>query len=329
MTNEEYQRQAAERSRQVDEARRRQSLEDFNRHERDRAARNAQAQKENYSRSLGSRGITPPLLGPGVDRAAYNRARQAYDANQRSLQQFKQGFSSGGSGSYSGSYGGSSSYSGSSGGSGKAKSAGAGLVVLLIVIAVIAYSGSGGRSTNSQNTDNTSSSAAPQSDSGAAQSSPEIPKPSPDNQDQNRDQYQNPQQPPPTQQSEPQSATTTAPGSNGTVPESAPTGANAPGAPPPPVSMTRTANRDGINNGCKGGQLIVDPSTITFTCPSDPSKNVDVSSGQVIEVDKNGIVVYPKLKYHFDIDGMNKQEVHDLFAQWLESARKASAPSVN
>jgi len=320
MTNEEYQRQAAERSRQVDEARRRQSLEDFNRSERDRAARNAQAQKENYSRSLGSRGITPPLLGPGVDRAAYNRARQAYEANQRSLQQLKRGFSSVGS----------NSYSGSSGGSGKAKSAGAGLVVLLIVIAVIVYSGSGGSSRNSQNTDNAGSSAAPQSDSGTGQPSPYIPKPSPDNQDQNQGQYRNP--PPqalPAQQSEPQSVTTAAPGSDGTVPEPPPADANAPAAPPPPVSITRMANRDGIKKGCEGGQLTIDPSTIAFTCPSDPSKDVNVGPGQVVGVDNNGILVFPKQKYHFDIDGMSKQEVHDLFAQWLDSARKAAAPSEN
>ena len=84
------------------------------------------------------------------------------------------------------------------------------------------------------------------------------------------------------------------------------------------------ANRDGFNNGCKHGALIIETSTVTFTCPYDKSKSVAVNARQVLELDNNGILVYPRQKYHFDIAGKQKQDVHELFARWLENARRAA-----
>lgn len=310
MTNEEYQRQAAERSRQADEARRRQSLEDSNRHERERAARNAQIQKENYSRSLGSKGLNPPLLGPGVDRATYNRARQGYDANQRMMAQFNQAVSP------TRSYGGSSSGSGS--GSGKGKAAGAGFVVVLIIVAVIAFSGGSGTSTNST-TSNTDSSSQPDTTQSSSSSTPyppaSIAQPAPIAQDQ-------PQPDAPPDSSAASNTLPAAPGDNA-VPDVAFTAPAAESAPSSlPFGRTLSASRNGANNGCKHGDLVLEVSTVTFTCPSDPSKSVTVSADQVKEVDNNGIIAFPKEKYHFDIDGLQKPDVHDLFVQWLENARR-------
>jgi hypothetical protein len=90
-----------------------------------------------------------------------------------------------------------------------------------------------------------------------------------------------------------------------------------------------SANRDGFNNGCKRGKLTIDASTITFTCPSDPAKSVNVSARQVRSVDGNGIVVFPKQKYHFDVGRLQKQDVHNLFAQWLNNARRSPSPAAN
>lgn len=89
--------------------------------------------------------------------------------------------------------------------------------------------------------------------------------------------------------------------------------------------MRFSADRDGFNNGCRHGQLVIETSTVTFTCPHDPSKNVAVSARQVRDLDDNGIVVFPRQKYHFDIAGKQKQAVHELFAQWLRNARRAAS----
>jgi hypothetical protein len=92
-----------------------------------------------------------------------------------------------------------------------------------------------------------------------------------------------------------------------------------------PFGIRMAANRDGFNNGCRRGRLILEISTVTFTCPHDTSKNVAVSAGQVKSLDNNGIVVFPRQKYHFDIAGKQKQDVHELFAEWLANARRASS----
>ena len=93
-------------------------------------------------------------------------------------------------------------------------------------------------------------------------------------------------------------------------------------APSLPSGMRFSANRDGFSNGCRHGLLIIETSSLTFTCPNDRSKSVAVSVRQVRELDDNGIVVFPRQKYHFDIAGKQKQAVHELFAQWLQNARR-------
>ena len=85
-----------------------------------------------------------------------------------------------------------------------------------------------------------------------------------------------------------------------------------------------TASRDGFNNGCKHGQLILQAATVTFTCASDPGKNVAVRIEQVKNLDNNGIVVFPRRKYHFDIAGKQKEDVRALFALWLANAHRTS-----
>jgi len=101
-------------------------------------------------------------------------------------------------------------------------------------------------------------------------------------------------------------------------------------APSLPFGVRMSANRDGFNNGCKHGALVMELATVRFTCPSDPSKSVAVKAGQVLELDNNGVIVFPRQKYHFDIAGKQKQDVHQLFAQWLENARRtASARASN
>jgi regulator of RNase E activity RraA len=80
-----------------------------------------------------------------------------------------------------------------------------------------------------------------------------------------------------------------------------------------------------MNNGCKHGALVLEPTTVKFTCPSDASKNVVVRAAEVIAADGNGILVAPKQKYHFDIGGMHKEQTQELFARWLENARASTA----
>lgn len=85
------------------------------------------------------------------------------------------------------------------------------------------------------------------------------------------------------------------------------------------------ADRDGFNNGCKHGRLVLEISTVTFTCPHDASKNISITAAEVKSLDNNGIIVFPKQKYHFDITGKERDNVHRLFAEWLENARRSSS----
>jgi len=89
-----------------------------------------------------------------------------------------------------------------------------------------------------------------------------------------------------------------------------------------PFGVRMSADRDGLNNGCKHGALVIETSTVTFTCPRDSSKNVAVSARQVRDLDNNGIVVFQGEKYHFEIAGKQKQAVHQMFAMWLANARR-------
>ncbi len=95
-------------------------------------------------------------------------------------------------------------------------------------------------------------------------------------------------------------------------------------APSLPLGVRMSANRDGFSNGCKHGALVIEAATVTFTCPRDSSKSISVSARQVTALDDNGIVVFPRQKYHFDIAGKQKQAVHELFAAWLANAHRTA-----
>jgi hypothetical protein len=96
-----------------------------------------------------------------------------------------------------------------------------------------------------------------------------------------------------------------------------------------PFGVRMSANRDGMSNGCKQGVLIFEVSRITFTCPTDGSKSLAASASEVKNIDGNGIQLLSKQKYHFDIQGNSKDKTRDLFAQWLENARRGPSPFSN
>jgi hypothetical protein len=96
-------------------------------------------------------------------------------------------------------------------------------------------------------------------------------------------------------------------------------------APSLPFGVRMAANRDGFSHGCKHGELVMETSTVTFTCPTDARKSVAVRAAQVRDLDNNGILVFPDRKYHFDIAGRQRNDVHNLFARWLRNARRESS----
>jgi hypothetical protein len=81
-----------------------------------------------------------------------------------------------------------------------------------------------------------------------------------------------------------------------------------------------------MSNGCKHGVLVFEVTTVSFTCPSDWSKSLAASASDVKNIDGNGIQLLSKQKYHFDIQGMPKDKTRDLFAQWLENAKRRPLP---
>ena len=89
-----------------------------------------------------------------------------------------------------------------------------------------------------------------------------------------------------------------------------------------------TASRDGFSNGCDEGVLAFSATSMTFTCPSDPSKNVSIDARNVVGVDKNGIMAASKQKFHFHIAGVQKDDAAPIFAEWLRNAKTVS-PSTN
>ncbi|HEX4031988.1 MAG TPA: hypothetical protein VHX20_16605 [Terracidiphilus sp.] len=96
-------------------------------------------------------------------------------------------------------------------------------------------------------------------------------------------------------------------------------------APSLPFGVRMSADRDGFSNGCKHGELVMETSSVTFTCPTDPGKSVAVRAAQVKDLDNNGILVFPDRKYHFDISGRQRHDVRNLFAEWLRNARRESS----
>jgi len=89
------------------------------------------------------------------------------------------------------------------------------------------------------------------------------------------------------------------------------------------------ASRDGMSNGCSKGSLVFAAASMTFTCASDPAKNVTVRVNDVAGIDKNGIVTRSNQKFHFRISGMPKEQVAPAFSEWLRNANPSAAPSRN
>jgi hypothetical protein len=85
------------------------------------------------------------------------------------------------------------------------------------------------------------------------------------------------------------------------------------------------ADRDGAMNGCREGTLLLRGPSLTFTCPAPhEDHSVTLTVDQVRGVDKNGIELVSKKKYHFHVEDMSEDQVVRLFGNWI---REAKAPS--
>jgi hypothetical protein len=99
-------------------------------------------------------------------------------------------------------------------------------------------------------------------------------------------------------------------------------------APPPVVTtsipfnaITYPARHDKhFGEGCSG-QLTLNSTGLTFSCPDDPDGTVQVAINDIGSVDENGIRLTSGKKYHFTIPGMTKSGEQQLFTGWLSRVR--------
>jgi hypothetical protein len=89
------------------------------------------------------------------------------------------------------------------------------------------------------------------------------------------------------------------------------------------------ANREGSFNGCQGGELVLNASSFSFTCPSDTHKSVQVQGGEVKGLHKNGVELISGPKYHFDVLNLDTTQTEILFCNWLSQQRTMQCPSQN
>jgi hypothetical protein len=82
----------------------------------------------------------------------------------------------------------------------------------------------------------------------------------------------------------------------------------------------------GVNKGCdRQGELILDATSLRFKCPSKPTRSIIIDRS-ALRADDDGVVVAKSGdKYHFKIDGMNKDRVRAVFRDW--APRPASEPA--
>ena len=272
-----------------------------NKFEQERRAKDAESQKKAYSTILGIHKANPPIFGPPVDGRSYEHGRNLGET-------FKV------RGSNKGGYVAGPSY-GSSKRSGSVGAAAAAFVVLLLFIVVVvgfAISGTNDDKKTTSNSDDTSASTPSQTPGASADSNPPIAKPSPlgisNTAAANSDTTS--MQPP-----VPSTASTEA-----TSADQAPTASSVPQV-PLLFSRTYEASRDGMNNGCDQGTLSFAATFVSFICSSDSSKSVSpINASDVVGIDKNGIIVRPKQKYHFHIAGMRKDDTAPIFAEWLRNS---------
>ena len=69
------------------------------------------------------------------------------------------------------------------------------------------------------------------------------------------------------------------------------------------------------------GQLTLNASGLSFSCPGNPGAALQVPLNQIGAVDENGILLVSGKKYHFSIRGMNKDAEQQLFSYWLHRVR--------
>lgn len=87
------------------------------------------------------------------------------------------------------------------------------------------------------------------------------------------------------------------------------------------------ADRRGSVNGCKGGELTLNTSSLHFDCPSDQRKNVDATIAEVKKMRKDGVELDSKGKYDFDLLGLDARQTQNLFCNWLSQQRTVQCDS--
>ena len=290
MTNEEYRRQA-ERSHPIEDVRRKQGVEDFNRPEGERQASAVDAEKNVSSKSLGSREMSPPLLGPGVDGPTDRRVRQEYEAQQTIFDRMQPRTVT--SGDFSGP-GARSSLGG--------KFVSGALALIMILIILFHFGSKKWASPHSPVISNAPSPkvtpSSPQPKPSPYGSVSEVAKPNPEAK--------------PTDTATPVPPAQTVPD----VPVSTP-GQTVQVSTPSIAPRSFHAERKGVRNGCAGGALTFTASRIDFSCPNDPSKGVSIMRGKVKKIDNDGVQLLTNDKYHFKIPGSTSEQVKQLFSSWL------------
>ena len=88
----------------------------------------------------------------------------------------------------------------------------------------------------------------------------------------------------------------------------------------PPAAQTiefQGVDHKGVNKGCdRKGELILDATSLRFNCPSKPKRSIIIER-RAVRADDDGVVVATSGdKYHFRIDGMNKDRVRAVFRDW-------------
>jgi hypothetical protein len=298
MTNEEYQRQA-ERSRPIEEVRRRQGIEDFNRPERERQASAADAEKKASSKSLGNREMSPPILGPGADGPTDQRVPQEYEAQQMIFDEMEPRAVT------PGDFSGPSARSRVGG-----KFVSGAFAMIMIVIAMFHF---GSKKSASPDIPVISNAPSPK----VTPSSPQR-KPSP---------YRSESEvAKPNSEGKPTDTVASVPPAQiaSDVPVSTP-GQTVQVSTPSVAPRSFHAERKGVRNGCAGGALTFTASRIDFSCPNDPSKGISIMRGKVRKIDNDGVQLFTNDKYHFKIPGSTSEQVKQLFSSWLNGSISVDA----
>jgi hypothetical protein len=76
-------------------------------------------------------------------------------------------------------------------------------------------------------------------------------------------------------------------------------------------------DRKGVNKGCdRQGELILDNTSLRFNCPSKPKRTIIIDRRAVRAEDDGVVDATSGDKYHFKIEGMNKDRVRAVFRDW-------------